>query len=101
MTFRNIVNEFNKYYEDNQHEYEQILIYYVYRYFLDAVYDYNVLLKMKGAAVGLLALKMMDVADWYLNGKKLEFEDRLILHIYIQGNMNILITTMKNIISSL
>ena len=37
MTFRNIVNEFNKYYEDNQHEYEQILMYYVYRYFLDAV----------------------------------------------------------------
>ena len=73
----------NKYYEDNQHEYEQILIYYVYRYFLDAVYDYNVLLKMKGAAVGLLALKMMDVADWYLNGKKLEFVRQVDLaHLY-------------------
>lgn len=83
MTFRNIVNEFNKYYEDNQREYEQILMYYVYRYFLDAVYDYNVLLKMKGAAVGLLALKMMDVADWYLNGKKLEFVRQVDLaHLY-------------------
>ena len=59
-------------------------------------------LSMKGAAVGLLALKMMDVADWYLNGKKLEFVRQVDLApFYIQGNMNILITTMKNIISSL
>mgnify|MGYP000738932930 FL=1 len=38
---------------------------------------------MKGAAVGLLALKMMDVADWYLNGKKLEFVRQVDLaHLY-------------------
>lgn len=58
-------------------------MYYVYRYFLDAVYDYNVLLKMKGAAAGLLSLKIMDVADWYLNDKKLDFVRQVDLaHLY-------------------
>ena len=81
--FADIVLEFDEYYKDNQHEYEQILMYYVYRYFLDAVYDYNVLLKMKGAAAGLLSLKIMDVADWYLNDKKLDFVRQVDLaHLY-------------------
>lgn len=81
--FKAIVGEFNAYYQNNQHEYEQMLMYYIYRYFLDAVYDYNELLKMKGAVVGLLALKLMDVADWYTNGKKLEFERQVDLaHLY-------------------
>ena len=81
--FADIVLEFDEYYKDNQHEYEQILMYYVYRYFLDAVYDYNVLLKIKGAAAGLLSLKIMDVADWYLNDKKLDFVRQVDLaHLY-------------------
>ena len=83
QSFMDAVAQFDKYYENNQHEYEQILMYYVYRYFLDAVYDYNVLLKMKGAVVGLLSLKMMDVADWYLNDKKLDFTRQVDLaHLY-------------------
>lgn len=81
--FLDVVKEFDEFYAGNQHEYEQILMYYVYRYFLDAVYDYNVLLKMKGAVVGFLVLKMMDVADWYLNDKKLDFVRQVdIAHIY-------------------
>lgn len=81
--FINKVKEFDEYYKDNQYEYEQILMYYVYRYFLDAVYDYNLLLKIKGGVVGYMALKMLDVAYWFNNGKKLDFVKQVDLaHLY-------------------
>lgn len=71
------------YYNDRQTEYEQLLMYYVYRYFLDAVYDINIVLKAKNALIGYLALKTMDVADWYFNSKELSFERQVDLaHLY-------------------
>jgi lysine-N-methylase len=68
--FNKMYNEFDTYYEDRQFEYEQLLVYYVYRYFLDAVYDYNLVLKIKNGIVGYLILKQADVAKWYINGKQ-------------------------------
>lgn len=68
--FNKMYNEFDTYYEDRQFEYEQLLVYYVYRYFLDAVYDYNLVLKVKNGIVGYLILKQADVAKWYINGKQ-------------------------------
>ena len=41
------------------HEYEQLAMYYVYRYMLDAVNDYDVLLKAKNAVIGILAVDIM------------------------------------------
>ncbi len=67
--FNKMYNEFDIYYEDRQFEYEQLLVYYVYRYFLDAVYDYNLVLKVKNGIIGYLILKQADVAKWYVNGK--------------------------------
>lgn len=46
--FRAVVKEFNEYHKEDETEYEQLLMYYLYRYFLDSVYDYNLLLKVKG-----------------------------------------------------
>ena len=68
--FNKMYDEFDTYYEDRQFEYEQLLVYYVYRYFLDAVYDYNLVLKVKNGIVGYLILKQADVAKWYINGKQ-------------------------------
>lgn len=78
-----IFKEFNSFMEDKEFEYEQLLMYYIYRYFLDAVYDYNLLLKGKNAAVGYIALKIMEIADRHLNNGKLTFERRVDLaHLY-------------------
>lgn len=80
---KQLFNEFDEYYNDRQTEYEQLLMYYVYRYFLDAVYDINIVLKAKNALIGYLALKTMDVADWYFNNKELSFERQVDLaHLY-------------------
>lgn len=45
------------------HEYEQLTMYYVYRYMLDAVNDYDVLLKAKNAVIGILAVDIMAAAN--------------------------------------
>ena len=80
---KQLFNEFDVYYNDRQTEYEQLLMYYVYRYFLDAVYDINIVLKAKNALIGYLALKTMDVADWYFNNRELSFERQVDLaHLY-------------------
>ncbi len=58
-------------YKEQEYEFEQLLMYYVYRYFLDAVYDYDVLLKIQNGIVGYLILLQADVAFWTKNGQKL------------------------------
>lgn len=45
------------------HEYEQLAMYYVYRYMLDAVNDYDILLKAKNAVIGILAVDIMAAAN--------------------------------------
>lgn len=81
--FIQLCKEFNKYYKDRQFEYEQLCVYYIYRYFLDAVNDYNVLLKMKNAAVGFIVLKCADIAAWYTSDKKLTKKEQInIAHLY-------------------
>lgn len=46
-SYEKYVIEFEEYYNDRQFEYRQLLMYYIYRYFLDAVYDINIVLKVK------------------------------------------------------
>lgn len=78
-----ITREFNKYYKDRQFEYEQIIVYYIYRYFLDAVNDYDVLLKMKNAVVGFAILKCADIVVWNENGGELSKKEQInIAHLY-------------------
>lgn len=81
--FNNVYKEFDIYYKDRQFEYEQLLVYYIYRYFLDAIYDYNIILKIKNAIVGYLVLKHADVAKWYINGKTLSKDEQIdMAHLY-------------------
>ena len=75
--------EFDEYYKDRQFEYSQLLVYYVYRYFLDSVYDYNLVLKVKNGIIGYIVLKHLDVAAWRHNSNILEKEEQIdIAHLY-------------------
>ena len=74
---------FEQYYADREYEYEQLAMYYIYRYFLDAVYDYDVLLKVKNAVIGYIILKHLDVAAWHENGRSLTKTEQIdIAHLY-------------------
>ena len=77
------MKEFDEYHKEDETEYEQLLMYYLYRYFLDSVYDYNLLLKVKGGIVGIIAIKMLNIADWWYNNKELSFTRKVDLaHLY-------------------
>ena len=81
--YKKIVLSFDKYYKDRDYEYKQLLMYYIYRYFLYAVYDYNILLKVKNAVVGYEVLKQLDMAAWCQNGGVLDKKEQIdIAHLY-------------------
>lgn len=81
--FKAYYREFDDYYRDRQFEYRQLLMYYVYRYFLDAVYDYRLVLKVKNAVVGYIVLKHLDVARWYENKGHLSKVEQIdMAHLY-------------------
>ena len=48
------LSEFAAYYKEKEYEYEQLMMYYVYRYFLNAVNDSEILLKAKIGVIGYL-----------------------------------------------
>lgn len=77
------LSEFAAYYKEKEYEYEQLMMYYVYRYFLNAVNDNEILLKAKIGVIGYLILKHLDMQCWLENGKTLTFTQQVDLaHLY-------------------
>lgn len=70
-------------YQARSYEYGQLLMYYLYRYFLNAVYDYELLNKMKNAVVGIVVMLQLDSAVWHHNGGVLTKTEQIdIAHLY-------------------
>ncbi len=70
--------EFNIFYEDNMYKFENILVYFVFRYFMKAVFDYDVAAKIKTAVVSYLMIKQLCVVRWIESG---DFNDEDIVDI--------------------
>lgn len=80
--YSNLHKEFNRYYKNNEYKFEQILIYYVFRYFMKAVFDYDVLAKIKFALISFIIIKELSVIR-YLENKEFLDEDMVeISHTY-------------------
>ena len=76
-------NEFNKYYKEKEYEYEHLIVYFIFRYFMKAVYDYDVLAKVKLAVVSYLIIKELDVVRWIDNKGNLTKQDQIdLMHMY-------------------
>lgn len=75
--------EFNSYHSADEFEYEQLIVYFIFRYFMKAVYDYDVIAKVKLAAVSYLMIKELDVMRYMNNGKQFSKHDQIdIMHMY-------------------
>lgn len=75
--------EFMHYYQENEYEYEHILVYYIFNYFLGASYDHDVYTKVKFAVVSYLVILELDVALWLKQQKEFLYEDQvLVAHAY-------------------
>lgn len=77
------MNGFMNYYKDKEYEFEHILVYYIFSYFLGAAYDHDALTKVKFAVISYLIILELDVARWALNEKSFTYEDQVsIAHAY-------------------
>ena len=76
------MEKYIKYYEPRMYEYENILTYFIFRYFMKGVFDGDVLTKVKFAVISTLMIIQCDMAVWAEKGE-LTFEDQVeITHIY-------------------
>ncbi len=74
--------KFNNFYKDNMYKFENILAYFVFRYFMKAVFDYDVAAKVKTAVVSYLMIKQLCIVRWVESGD-LSDEDMVdISHTY-------------------
>lgn len=53
---------------ERKYEYEHLLVYFTYRYFMRAFYDENLLAKAQFAVTGFLLVREMDAARFFTNG---------------------------------
>ncbi len=69
--------------KERSYEYERLLEYFIYSYFCGAVYDGNILNKVKLAVVHTILIREMDLAFWIAREGEFSFEDQIeIAHRY-------------------
>lgn len=74
--------DFNKYYIENEYKFEQIIVYYIYRYFMKSVFDYDVLAKVKFALISFIIIKELSVIRYFENKEFLDEDIVDIAHTY-------------------
>ena len=75
--------EFERYLGNRQYEFEHILVYYMFNYFLGASYDGDILTKVKMSVISYLVIRQLDIAYWKQNQKTFTYEDQVfIAHAY-------------------
>ena len=73
---------FNKYYKDKEYEFENLITYFLFRYFMKGVFDGDVLTKVKMGIVSVLMIRQCDIGVWAANGG-LTYEQQVdICHLY-------------------
>ena len=75
--YREIKSEFISAMKDREYEYEHILNYFIYTYFLGGIYDYNILGMVKLAVVSTLIIREMGVAKWLEGDRMLTVDEQL------------------------
>ncbi|WP_196000821.1 flagellin lysine-N-methylase [Clostridium sp. 1001271B_151109_B4] len=73
---------FNKYYEEKMYKFEHILVYFIFRYFMKAVFDYDVSAKIKTAIVSYLMIKELCVVRFTEEGELTDADIVDISHMY-------------------
>ena len=74
--------EFYKYYDEKMYKFENILVYFVFRYFMKAVYDGDALGKIQIAIFSYLMIKELCIVSWIENDELTDEDIADISHIY-------------------
>jgi lysine-N-methylase len=74
--------QFDDFYKDKLYEFEHLLVYFIFRYFMKAVFDYDVTAKVKTAVVSYLMIKELFVFRW-IDSREFTDKDSVdIIHMY-------------------
>ena len=76
-TYEKILREYLEHTEGLQLGYEHLLVYFVYRYLMNAVYDFDILSYAKMIVVATLVVRDMDAARFVRNGGSYTLADRI------------------------
>lgn len=60
--------EFNNFYKENYFKFQNICIYFIYRYFMKAIFDYDLLAKVKFTILSYLVIKDLSKKRWIEKG---------------------------------
>lgn len=71
------LQEFLQSVREREYEYEHLLVYFTFRYFMRAYYDDNILVKAQLAVASVLMIRDMDVLRYLQNGRCFAMEDRI------------------------
>ncbi len=74
--------EFYKYYDEKMFKFENILVYFVFRYFMKAVYDRDALGKIQVAIFSYLMIKELCIVSWIENNELTDEDIADISHMY-------------------
>lgn len=72
-----IHSEFNIYYKERAYEYENLISYFIFRYFLKSLHDADVLSKVKLAIVSYLIIKELNITRWVDNNFNFSLDDQI------------------------
>lgn len=76
-------SDFLEYYKEEEYEYEQLLMYFLFTYFCGAVYDGDAFSKVKLAIVHTLLIQELDFSVWLEHGRSFTLEDQIeVAHSY-------------------
>ncbi|XZH20851.1 flagellin lysine-N-methylase [Clostridium perfringens] len=67
--------EFNEYYKENLYKFKNILVYFIFRYFMKSIFDYDASAKLKLAIVSTLMIKELAVVRFIENNNEFKEED--------------------------
>ncbi|AQR94890.1 flagellin lysine-N-methylase [Clostridium saccharoperbutylacetonicum] len=76
-------NAFNEYYKNNAYEYENLMIYFIFQYFMKAIFDEELYSKVTLAVMSYLVIKELNVVRWIDNNYNFDINDQIdITHMY-------------------
>ena len=82
--YSNFLNQYYTYISNHTEiQYDNLIKYYIYRYFMKAAYDYNVLGKIQLAISNYLIVQELDIAQFIKNNFSFSFQDQMnTIHIF-------------------
>ncbi len=82
-TYKSLLSDFMKCCKSRFNEYNNIIKYYLFRYFMKASFDYNILGKIQLIISNIIVLMDLDILKWSENNKVLTKQDRYYnVHIF-------------------